>query len=439
MWAASPTINLSPVSDTIGVLLSILARSQVMTPDLETTYSRASRSNSNTNYSVTELKDHGISAIIAVRQQQLDAVLHDMSGLEMVMDSIKNLHQQLVEKKDKIIQSMNLHRRLVSALWRLPAEILSHIFVYCLPESEHSPPSKLTAPMLLTRICRRWREVAVAMPILWCRLRLQVDEEDWQQQAFRFDLWLKRTRGRPLSLTLRCDAGEPTKLRKLLQPYMSQISSLSIRFYHGSDKPDIMLADLPTLRELNICIRYRPDCTPTIAHSISQLPSTLRSLKVMGPIFDLEILSSFNPVWAHLTNIEISTRHPNVFLQLLNLCPDLSSITIREGFDHKQALEPFTHTKLQSLRINHHYARTNHLSDLFDALSLPNLLMLEVRYIQPWPHEEFKAFLTRSNCPLESLIFGAGAMTTSEQRAEYVALIRSLEVTVDPTRRHCFD
>ncbi|KAG1777001.1 hypothetical protein EV702DRAFT_930874, partial [Suillus placidus] len=68
---------------------------------------------------------------------------------------INHLHRQLTKQKGKIISSITLHKRLVSPLWRLPTEVLSHIFVHCLPEDKYlSPASKLT-PVLLTRICRQ--------------------------------------------------------------------------------------------------------------------------------------------------------------------------------------------------------------------------------------------------------------------------------------------
>ncbi|KAG1791508.1 uncharacterized protein BJ212DRAFT_1419177 [Suillus subaureus] len=51
--------------------------------------------------------------------------------------------------------------------------------------------------------------------------------------------------------------------------------------------------------------------------------------------------------------------------------------------------------------------------------------------MEPWPHVKFKAFLTRSNCVLETLISGSGTGTTDEQRAEYVALVPSLKVVSD--------
>ncbi|KAG2035472.1 hypothetical protein BDR03DRAFT_830267, partial [Suillus americanus] len=102
---------------------------------------------------------------------QLDNVLHDISGLEKVMDGIHTLQQQLVERKNKIIESIDLHKRLIPPFWHLPIEILSQIFCQCLPQipepREFQAPSKLTVPVLLTRICRQWREVAVGMPNLW--------------------------------------------------------------------------------------------------------------------------------------------------------------------------------------------------------------------------------------------------------------------------------
>jgi hypothetical protein len=80
----------------------------------------------------------------------------------------------------------------------------------------------------------------------------------------------------------------------------------------------------------------------------------------------------------------------------------------------------------------------NLFPDLFNALTLPNLRVLEARYIRPWPHEELKTFLARSSCPLESLILGTGVTTTDEQRGEYINLIPLLDVVVDHRRGDYF-
>ncbi|KAG0704580.1 hypothetical protein DFH29DRAFT_365082 [Suillus ampliporus] len=425
----STLADLSPVWDIIGALQTVLAGSpviRVIPGDLETPYSRFP----NTDPSAIELsKDLSVSAIVIERQQQVDEILHAISGLDTVMNSIKSLHRQLVEKKDMFIQSLNLHKGLVSALWRLPTELLSQIFGHCLPELVHNSPTfQRKCPMLLTKICRRWREVAVNTPSLWCKLSVGRNHRDRQLATFRYDSWLKRSQGRPLSLAVSYYDDDSTKLRSLFQPYINQISSLSVRFDYGTKKPELMVTDLLALQELTISGFSRD--MPAIARYISQQPPTLRSLKVEGPSSDLEGLSSFNPVWAHLTNVEIALHQPSAVFYLLQLCPNLSSLSIRAAFSYTQSLEPFTHTKLQSFRIACDSRRVNQLSDLFNAISFPNLRVLEARYI-PWPHEELKAFLVRSRCPLESLILGIGVKTTYEQREEYIALIPSLKIFLD--------
>ncbi|KAG1868256.1 hypothetical protein DFJ58DRAFT_97554 [Suillus subalutaceus] len=221
----NPKTNFSLVSDIIRALQDILARSN-SSPHLETPYSEAGSPDANNP--AIEFKDRTV--IITERQQQLDAVVHEISGLQTVMDSINNLRQQLAEKKDKITQSMNSHKRLASALWRFPTEILSHIFMHCLPKDKYLSPDSKLPPVLLTRICRRWRDVAVGTSGLWCRLFVDVRHRDWQKTAFGCDSWLKRSQRCPLSLAVKCVGNDMTDQQNLLWPYMNQISSLYICF-----------------------------------------------------------------------------------------------------------------------------------------------------------------------------------------------------------------
>ncbi|KAG2132917.1 uncharacterized protein EDB93DRAFT_1175384 [Suillus bovinus] len=415
MQTADSDINFSKaVSDIIDTLQNI-PRSQTTITNLENPYSRATVPNPN----------HAIE-----RQQQLDTILHEISDLQTVMNKIQNLYGQLVEKKDEIIESINLHGRLGSpALWRLPPEILSHIFVYCLPEDEYLAPASRLAPVLLTRICRRWREVVVGMPRLWCSLRLEAEHDDWHQRASCYDAWLKRTLGRPLSLALHFKYSNGTRrVQRLLQPYSHQIHSLYIDF-HGVDDSAFSFNFCPALQELSVVGH-----TAAVAQPISRLSSTLTNLKFPGMWwFDIELLSSFAPVWANLTEVEIYVDKQDAFIHLLQLCPNLSSLKTGIVVSQIQALEPFTHATLESLHLcGGGRIFGNPLSGVFSALSLPNLRVLDVWNTLMWPHEEFKAFLAQSERPLENLNFGALAITTEEQRAEYVSVVPFLKVVVDP-------
>ncbi|KAG2159828.1 uncharacterized protein EDB93DRAFT_19331 [Suillus bovinus] len=429
------------LSDIISALQNILLRSQVIIPVLETPYSRVP----NIDHYTVGFERQSVINIIAERQQQLNTVLHEISGLETVMDSVKNIYQQVVEKKEKIIQSMNLHKGLVSSLWRLPTEILSQIFNYCLPEIElwslsaqdptemytdHLPeterlrPSVLKAPILLTGICRRWREVAVGAPDLWCRLYVERDDRDWEQAALGYDLWLKRSRGRPLTVTL--GHHRSTKIRSLLQPYMNHVTSLRLSHPHG-DHP--FVTDLPALQELTI----RGWSCPDIARSIWQLPSTMRSLHIISirSFFNIEHLSSFSSALAQLTDVQIALYHLDTVLHLLQLCPNLSSLTLRVQNDQQDPLNSFMHTKIQTFRFVTCLEEPSCLSGLLNVLSLPNLRAFEARQESFFPHEDMKAFLARSKCPLETLTVSSRVRITDAQRAEYVSFVPSLVVVVD--------
>ncbi|KAG1725818.1 hypothetical protein EDD22DRAFT_961555 [Suillus occidentalis] len=440
---------LSTASDITDALQKVLARSQLAMPDLETSYSQTCVPNM--NHLGGQLGDRTIDAIITEHKEQLDAALREFSDLDAVMDGIRNLRQQFIRREKHISKSINLHKNFVSTLWRLPTEVLSQIFHYCLPEIgefQHlKPPSASEAPMLLTSVCRRWREVAIATPTLWCELAIDCEDQWRKRRIFCYKSWLKRSRGCPLSLELFSDyAYDWPKILPFLRPHANQISSLCIYVPYQEEKFDILDILSPTLQEL-IIVTLDPTLDEPIfeidefmtnsqVQSISQL-SALHSLHVLDSAFYVKFLSSFDPaLWARLTNITIGADEPNTVLHLFWLAPNLSSFHMLYMLDGDGIpsfkLKPFTHTKLQSLRITSGYGRlsTRGLSKLFDTLSLPNLRVFQVNGKPSWPHEEFKAFLTRSKCPLETLFLGTKVGTRHKQRAEYVTLIPSLEIFV---------
>jgi hypothetical protein len=168
------------------------------------------------------------------------------------MDKSKRLQQQLVGGQDENIHFMVGHK---PALWRLPIEVLCQIFALCLPaETDRFRVSSKLAPILLTWICRRWREVAMNTPSLWCKLYVQVhpDRGDWRKAASYYSLWLKRSRERSLSLAIDCPPNGAAKLERLLRPYNTQISSLLLLSEDAAIAAGLFLQDLPALQKLKL-------------------------------------------------------------------------------------------------------------------------------------------------------------------------------------------
>jgi hypothetical protein len=410
-------------------------------PDLDTPYSRSP--NPDLSHASKTKLGESISDIITERQQQFRAVWHDITGLDKVMDRLDNIRQQLLDKQDGINQSIVLHRGCTSALWRFPPEILSQIFVHCLPaETDQFCIAPELAPLLLTRVCRPWKEVAVNVPSLWCTLSvIQRRRKSWEETFIWHDLWLKRAKGLPLSLTIHCHDGE-TRLKSFLQSYNTQISSLKLSATRIP--PEHLFQNLPALQHLGI--NWATGYTSIeLTQCISRLPCTLHSFKLRGAMVDPVAVTSFSTSMTHLREAEITLAQPHDFFHLLHLYPHLSSLDIcvssygNSENTVTQPLKSFTHANLLSLTISCHRRRTpDSLADVFNALTLPCLCLLEVRHIG-LPHEEVKAFLVRSNCPLQRLAFGVGVgVSKDEQQAKYNALFPSLEVVLvpEPERRY---
>ncbi|KAG2120373.1 hypothetical protein DEU56DRAFT_928391 [Suillus clintonianus] len=208
-------------------------------------------------------------------------------------------------------------------------------------------------------------------------------------------------------------------------------------FNHDAEKLALLLTDLPALEELTIGL-HRDRSTPAVAQSMSQLPFTMCRLSVIVPCFDLQNYH-FGSVWTHLTYVEIGlVLEPASVLQVLQLCHDLSSLTVHTALMRVQTLEPLTHPKIQFLQLRPSRSLSSTLTDLtslsrlFNALSLPDLRVFGANRDHSdgltWPHGGLKALFARSNCPLERLVLDGEVGMRDEQRAEYVALIPSLEV-----------
>ncbi|KAG1848497.1 hypothetical protein DFJ58DRAFT_796072 [Suillus subalutaceus] len=229
---------------------------------------------------------------------------------------------------------------------------------------------------------------------------LASSHEDWQTRAFGYDSWLKRSRGRPLSLKLEC-GNDWSELQSLLQPYVQQVSTSR----HS--------------RDLTVRKYMSGDYSRAINPSLSKLPVNLRTINMRNVWFNRQQLDSFaDSGWDRLTHLEISVDGRHAGARILSLCPNLSSLKMTGLFNPGQTAEPVKHTNLQSLVLSWTVIR-NFTGDpgLFQVMTLPKLRMLGVSHRGPWPHESFMEFLTRSKCSLERLVFDSQVWTTEEEHA----------------------
>ncbi|KAJ2922894.1 hypothetical protein H1R20_g14175, partial [Candolleomyces eurysporus] len=118
--------------------------------------------------------DAEISLIKALIQRKLDVI-------DSIDKEIDNLEESLAalkarRKANKIF--IRKHQALIAPIKRLPPDILSTVFLACLPVIE-CPEAAMTPnhpAVVISQVCRHWRQFAFDTPLLWSRIQLIVPQ-----------------------------------------------------------------------------------------------------------------------------------------------------------------------------------------------------------------------------------------------------------------------
>ncbi|KAJ2919724.1 hypothetical protein MD484_g693, partial [Candolleomyces efflorescens] len=170
--------------------------------------------------------------IKALIQQKLDAISSIDEEIKDIEDSLGALRAQ--RKASKIF--VRKHRALIAPIKLLPSDILSTIFLACLPAVERLEASMtwINPAVVVSHVCRHWRRLAFDTPLLWSRIRLVIplvncdpyspfppadDEVDMNGEITTlFDsviqrlldtttIWLTRSKGCPLTVFVEASEG----------------------------------------------------------------------------------------------------------------------------------------------------------------------------------------------------------------------------------------
>ncbi|TDL18148.1 hypothetical protein BD410DRAFT_510348 [Rickenella mellea] len=112
-------------------------------------------------------------------------------------------------------------------------ETLFEIFKHCLPidHDQCSICDASRAPLLLGRVCNRWRMISVSSPHLWSRFALlagQLSRMDCKSALDVTNRWISRTGSQPLSIYFHYDSS--FRYEKFLPKGLELVASLSLRW-----------------------------------------------------------------------------------------------------------------------------------------------------------------------------------------------------------------
>ncbi|KAF8170696.1 hypothetical protein K438DRAFT_2024283 [Mycena galopus ATCC 62051] len=310
----------------------------------------------------------------------------------------------------------------------LPFDVISQIFVYCLPPEDDALPWRTEAPLLLAGICRDWRHIALITSELWNTIHLRLRP---QLSISKVDpllkFWLPRAGGLPLSMSLvyKCAAGtDPIPLKsiralgKLLAEYALHWTSielaLSLETLVQLRAPDRDFASLKKLvlncqswgSEQRLAHVFRNASRIEELHMISNAPT-----KLVLP-------------WEQLMTLKLDNSTPAECLQTLALVPNLVNFTgvlWTEGA--ARPIPPLS--QLESLTFILSHTRG---PELLDSLTLPALLHLDLD-LQGLPEIARVASLgARSPCFIRRLSVGLGPNWTADHFMQLFLALDFLEV-----------
>ncbi|KAK7043475.1 hypothetical protein R3P38DRAFT_3259509 [Favolaschia claudopus] len=107
-----------------------------------------------TNYCATGDEVLEIQHLIAEPTRKLLILEEEIAQLEKAIEKL--------EKDRKIYNTfVEAHKALISPIRRMPLDVLSEIFLACLPTHRNCVMSASEAPVILGRICSSWRALSL--------------------------------------------------------------------------------------------------------------------------------------------------------------------------------------------------------------------------------------------------------------------------------------
>ncbi|KAK1222878.1 hypothetical protein PQX77_014300 [Marasmius sp. AFHP31] len=118
------------------------------------------------------------------------------------IDRHKSIVKVLENERDHIIGTLARYNALISPIRLLPLEVMSQIFLLCLPDHPFVPPSSSDAPLILTQVCRSWRDIALSTPGLWASIAITVYKTRCKPPASVIETWMQRSKLHPISFAI---------------------------------------------------------------------------------------------------------------------------------------------------------------------------------------------------------------------------------------------
>ncbi|TFK73193.1 hypothetical protein BDN72DRAFT_835225 [Pluteus cervinus] len=263
-----------------------------------------------------------------VNQEELRELLEDAiskaSRLEAQIAPLQSIYTGLLE-------AVTYYKAALAPWKHLPNELLQRVFLFLpLDHPPCIPFSRRAAPIQVTQVCARWREVAFATPSIWqkfkCPIYLNPDTYRKEDAIAFLNLWISRAGTRPLSIITPClldsSAEEwmeasPHKfnlIKHIILPHSSRIGELTVRLPYYYPHTGAFLHSSPDFALLEKLVLWYtlPSIGQDEPNALCKNAPRLKHLEFEAPVDRLIQLN-----WATITDVHLRGCHAHIFLSAL--------------------------------------------------------------------------------------------------------------------------
>ncbi|KAJ7167359.1 hypothetical protein C8R43DRAFT_172467 [Mycena crocata] len=319
-----------------------------------------------------------------------------------------------------------------------PTEILQKIFRRCLEiHAPHIPPfSPAEAPLLLSRVCRLWRQIAITTPELWAHLSVSIgraDSDNSQPLPQLINTWIQRSGCHLLTLViydlgLRSSSAETANtILRMFLPHIHRWKSITftlpnrpfpeaLESFSGAGASLLQTAKL----EFGTDTRLHAADTPQVA-GLARLIAASSTLHTLYWRNDFCTIFFLDINWAQLTVVDLVPVWTPMsrIVQIMRKAPQLRSLSVFIT----EACHIGGPLVLRDLLILWIGTEAD-VNPLFQQLTVPSLMNINVFYGNPVPpvsQADIVKCIVRSGCSVKIAIFKSLGIF----KADLVAFMRS--------------
>ncbi|EAU83528.1 hypothetical protein CC1G_04784 [Coprinopsis cinerea okayama7 len=280
----------------------------------------------------------------------------------------------------------------------------------------------IRTPLLVSQICSRWRETALATPRLWSRLYLQFTSTSFNLTEL-VQTWLTRSGGCPLTIYVFWEEPPFTPSHPVLDALTAHSERWQSMFfympYHAFKSLAPIRKRLPLLTTLSLGTKDDPPPSSSLIGKLDMFSDAplLRSLESVNisPLI-------FKFPWSHLRTIPMMAVSSDDFIDILLQTSHLEQggfVFMDSGMMYGMGSVYSPHLRVQhnSLRevsiMTPPWNETVDLRGLFPQLTFPKLEFLQICNLRSPFSSEFTGFLSRLGC-LQTLHLRKTALTDSQ-------------------------